>query len=47
MKPAFAIAPNFHLEGSWSDRLLVAENEGWRAPREDELTALVDGDTGR
>ena len=41
MKPAFAIAPNFHLGSGWSDRLLVAENEGWRAPREDELAALV------
>ena len=45
MKPAFAIAPNFHLGGGWSDRLLVAENEGWRAPREDELAAPRGGDT--
>lgn len=41
MRPGFAIAPNFHLGGGWSDRLLVAANEGWRAPREDELAALV------
>jgi hypothetical protein len=41
MKAAFAIAANFHLGGGWLDRLLVAGNEGWRAPREDELAALV------
>jgi hypothetical protein len=41
MRPAFAIAPDFHLLGDWSDRLLVAEGEGWRAPREDELATLV------
>lgn len=41
MRPAFAIAPNFHLDGAWPDRLLVAPNEGWRAPRQDELAALV------
>jgi hypothetical protein len=41
MRPAFAIAPNFHLGGGWLDLLLVAGNEGWRAPKEDELAALV------
>jgi len=41
MRPAFAIASDFHLEGGWLDRLLVTENGGWRAPREDELVALV------
>ena len=41
MRPAFAIAPNFHVNGGWMDRLLVAENDGWRAPREDELAAFV------
>src|SRR5688572_23402152 len=41
MKPAFAIASNFHVDGGWSDRLLVADNEGWRAPRDDELALLV------
>jgi len=41
MRPAFAIAPNFHLDGGWADRLLIAANEGWRAPREDEIAALV------
>lgn len=41
MRPAFAIAPDFHLDGGWADRLLVAPNEGWRAPREDEFAGLV------
>ncbi|MEJ0077069.1 MAG: hypothetical protein WDO17_16810 [Alphaproteobacteria bacterium] len=41
MRPAFAIAPNFHLGGGWLDRLLVGGTEGWRAPSEDELAGLV------
>jgi hypothetical protein len=41
MKPAFAIASNFHVDGGWLDRLLVAASEGWRAPSADELAALV------
>ena len=41
MRPTFAIAPNFQSDGGWTDRLLVAEGDGWRAPREDELAALV------
>jgi hypothetical protein len=41
MRPTFAIAPNFQSSGGWTDRLLVAEGDGWRAPREDELAALV------
>lgn len=41
MRPAFAIASNFHVSGGWLDRVLVAGNEGWRAPREDELAGLV------
>src|SRR5262245_49418234 len=41
MRPAFAIAADFHLDGGWLERLLVTENGGWRAPREDELAALV------
>src|SRR6185436_5557836 len=41
MRPAFAIAPNFHLDGGWADRLLIAADGGWRAPREDEIAALV------
>lgn len=41
MRLAFAVAPNFHLENGWPDRLLVAETQGWRAPREDELAVLV------
>ncbi len=41
MRPAFAIAANFHVSGGWLDRLLVAENAGWRAPREDELAPFV------
>jgi hypothetical protein len=41
MRPAFAIAPDFHLLGGWSDRLLVADGGEWRAPREDESVTLV------
>jgi len=41
MRPTFAIAANFQSSGGWMDRLLVAEGNGWRAPREDELAALV------
>jgi hypothetical protein len=41
MRPTFAIAPNFQSSGGWADRLLVAEGDGWRAPRADELAALV------
>jgi len=41
MRPAFAIAADFHLAGGWSDRLLIADGEGWRAAREDELAAFV------
>jgi hypothetical protein len=41
MRPAFAIAPDFHLLGGWSDRLLVADGGDWRAPREEELATLV------
>jgi len=41
MRPAFAIAANFHLGGGWSDRLLLPGSEGWRKPREDELAGLV------
>ena len=41
MRPAFAIAANFHLDGGWLDRLLVPEGADWRAPREAELTGLV------
>jgi hypothetical protein len=44
MRLAFAIAPDFHLGGSWSDRLRIAEGGGWRGPREDELPALVAGE---
>jgi hypothetical protein len=40
MRPTFATAPNFQGSG-WTDRLLVAEGAGWRAPRADELAALV------
>jgi hypothetical protein len=43
MKPAFAIAPNFHVDGGWLDRLLVGGNEGWRAPSADEVAALLAG----
>jgi hypothetical protein len=41
MRPTFAIAANFQIGGGWTDRLFVAEGGGWRAPREDELAALV------
>ncbi|MGD9923777.1 MAG: hypothetical protein AB7V13_20395 [Pseudorhodoplanes sp.] len=41
MKACFAIASHFSVKGSWSDRLLVAGAEGWRPPREDELTELT------
>jgi hypothetical protein len=41
MRPTFAIAANFQMSGGWTDRLLVAEGGGWRAPRADELAALV------
>ena len=41
MRPTFAIAANFQMSGGWADRLLVAAGGGWRAPREDELAALV------
>lgn len=41
MKAAFAVAPNFHVNGSWADRLLVADGDGWRAPDEKERLALT------
>ncbi|HWV41226.1 hypothetical protein [Pseudorhodoplanes sp.] len=41
MKATFAIAPNFHCKGSWSDRLLVQGSDGWRAPNGEELAALT------
>jgi hypothetical protein len=41
MRPEFAIASNFHFGGGWLDRLLVAGDQGWRAPREDEIALLV------
>ncbi|HWV54361.1 hypothetical protein [Pseudorhodoplanes sp.] len=41
MTVSFAVAPNFQLKGSWTDRLLVAEGDGWRAANADEVTALT------
>lgn len=41
MKPLFTIAPNFQCKGSWADRLLVAEGDGWRAPHDDEVVSLT------
>jgi hypothetical protein len=41
VKLSFAIAPNFQCKGSWMERLLVAEGDGWRAPRDDELASLT------
>ncbi len=43
MTGPFAVAPNFHCKGSWSDRLLVAEGDGWRAANADELAGLTLG----
>jgi hypothetical protein len=37
--PVFAIAPGFHLEGTWADRLQVGQP--WQAPSETELASLV------
>ena len=41
MKLSFAIAPHFSVKGSWSDRLLVAADDGWRPPLEEELAGLT------
>ena len=41
MRPTFAIASNFHLDGGWSDRLRVAENGAWRVPRDEEIAGLL------
>jgi hypothetical protein len=41
VRGSFAIAPNFQCNGTWIDRLLVAEGDGWRAPRETELAGLT------
>jgi hypothetical protein len=41
MRATFAIASNFQCSGGWLDRLLVAEGDGWRAPRDAELAGLV------
>ena len=41
MKAFFAVAPNFQCKGSWMDRLLVAEGNGWRTPHEEELADLT------
>jgi hypothetical protein len=41
MRPTFSFAPGFHFDGGWSDRLLVAEGDGWRAVHEDELPTVV------
>ena len=41
MKACFAIAPNFQCKGSWMDRLLVVEGDGWRAPHDDDLAVLT------
>jgi len=41
VKPHFAIAPNFQCKGSWTDRLLLAEGDGWRAPHDDEVVGLT------
>ncbi len=41
MNAPFVVAPNFQCKGSWADRLLVAEADGWRAPNENELAGLT------
>jgi hypothetical protein len=41
VKVTFAVAPNFQCKGSWADRLLVAEADGWRAPDETEMVNLT------
>lgn len=41
MTGPFAVAANFHCKGSWTDRLRLAEGEGWRAPNDDELAGLT------
>lgn len=41
MNGSFAVAANFQCKGSWADRLLVAEGDGWRAPNDSELAALT------
>jgi hypothetical protein len=41
VRAVFTIAPNFQCNGAWVDRLLVAEGDGWRAPREAELAGLA------
>jgi hypothetical protein len=37
--PVFAVAPGFHLDGSWAGRLQIGQP--WRAPSEAELASLV------
>jgi hypothetical protein len=41
VKPCFAIARNFQLKDSLTDRLLVADGESWRSPTNDELDSLT------
>jgi hypothetical protein len=41
VKALFAVAPNFHSDGPWKDRLFVAEGGGWRVPHDDELASLT------
>jgi hypothetical protein len=41
VKALFAVAPHFQCQGSWSDRLLVAAGDVWRAPDEKELSGLT------
>ncbi|MFN3350706.1 hypothetical protein, partial [Pseudorhodoplanes sp.] len=41
MKASFAVAQNFQCKGSWANRLLIAEGDGWRAPDENEVSGLT------
>ncbi len=42
MTAAFAVAPAFHLQGTWSDRLRVAKDGGWGIPDAGELAHLTE-----
>ncbi len=41
MTARFSIAPHFHVEGAWPDRLRVADGDEWRIPQDAELAGLI------
>jgi hypothetical protein len=41
MTPRLTVAPHFHLAGTWAERLLVADDAGWRPAQDGELTQLL------